>query len=146
MPLYQLLGGKSRTSVMVYGHANGSDIKHAVEVILKYRELGYQAIWAQSGVPGLDKVYGVGGGIMFYEPADAALASEQDWSTEKYLGHTPRCSTRCVRRLDPTSIFCMTCTTGLLRSKRRARERIWSRSGCSGSRMGRRQRTRRRSG
>ena len=27
MPLYQLLGGKSRTGVMVYGHANGSDIE-----------------------------------------------------------------------------------------------------------------------
>ena len=89
MPLYQLLGGKSRTGVMVYGHANGSDIGHTVDEVLRYKEMGYQAVRAQSGVPGLEKVYGVGRGAMFYEPADADLPSEHDWSTEKYLRHTP---------------------------------------------------------
>ncbi len=89
MPLYQLLGGKSRTGVMVYGHANGKDITETVEEVLRYKEMGYQAIRAQSGVPGLDKVYGVGRGAMFYEPADGSLPSEHDWSTEKYMRHTP---------------------------------------------------------
>ena len=89
MPLYQLLGGKSRTGVMVYGHANGRDITQTVEEVLRYKEMGYKAIRAQSGVPGLEKVYGVGKGTMFYEPADADLPSEHDWSTEKYLRHTP---------------------------------------------------------
>ncbi len=89
MPLYQLLGGKSRTGVMVYGHANGKDITQTVEEVLRYKEMGYKAIRAQSGVPGLEKVYGVGRGTMFYEPADADLPSEHDWSTEKYLRHTP---------------------------------------------------------
>ncbi|HNW02339.1 MAG TPA: D-galactonate dehydratase family protein [Burkholderiaceae bacterium] len=89
MPLYQLLGGKSRTGVMVYGHANGKDITQTVEEVLRYKEMGYKAIRAQSGVPGLEKVYGVGRGSMFYEPADADLPSEHDWSTEKYLRHTP---------------------------------------------------------
>src|SRR5215216_6489480 len=90
MPLYQLLGGRSRNGVMVYGHANGSDIGHTVEEVLRYKEMGYQAIRAQSGVPGLEKVYGVGKGSMFYEPADASLPSEHDWSSEKYLLHTPK--------------------------------------------------------
>src|ERR1700704_3825495 len=90
MPLYQLLGGKSRTGVMVYGHANGSDIEHTVDEVLRYRDEGYLAIRAQSGVPGLEKVYGVGRGTMFYEPADADLPSEHDWSTEKYLDHAPK--------------------------------------------------------
>jgi mannonate dehydratase len=90
MPLYQMLGGKSRTGVMVYGHANGSDISHTVEEVLRYKEMGYQAVRAQSGVPGLEKVYGVGRGSMFYEPADADLPSEHDWSTEKYLLHAPK--------------------------------------------------------
>jgi mannonate dehydratase len=90
MPLYQLLGGASRTGVLVYGHANGRDIDSTVDEVLRYRELGYRAIRAQSGVPGLQRVYGVSKDALFYEPADASLPSEHDWSTEKYLDHTPR--------------------------------------------------------
>jgi len=90
LPLYQLLGGASRTGVMVYGHANGRDIEETVDEVLRYAALGYKAIRAQSGVPGLEKVYGVGRGTLFYEPADADLPSEHDWSTPKYLAHTPK--------------------------------------------------------
>jgi mannonate dehydratase len=90
LPLYQLLGGASRTGVLVYGHANGQDIEQTVAEVLRYQEMGYRAIRAQSGVPGLEKVYGVGRGTMFYEPADASLPSEHDWDTAKYLRHTPR--------------------------------------------------------
>jgi mannonate dehydratase len=89
MPLYQLLGGASRERVMVYAHANGRDIEHTVDEVLRHRELGYDAIRAQSGVPGLDKVYGVAAGDKPYEPADADLPSEHAWSTEKYLRHVP---------------------------------------------------------
>ncbi|MFD4841155.1 D-mannonate dehydratase ManD [Achromobacter sp. NPDC058515] len=99
MPLYQLLGGKSRSGVMVYGHANGSDIEHTVDEVLRYADMGYRAIRAQSGVPGLDKVYGVGRGNLFYEPADADLPSEHDWSTEKYLRHAPRLFERIREKL-----------------------------------------------
>jgi mannonate dehydratase len=90
LPLYQLLGGKSRSGVMVYGHANGRDIDETADEVLRYRDMGYRAIRAQSGVPGLQSVYGVGRGRMSYEPADASLPSEHDWSTEKYLDHTPK--------------------------------------------------------
>jgi len=89
MPLYQLLGGKSRDSVMVYGHANGSDIEETVDEVAKYISLGYRAIRAQTGVPGLDSTYGVSADKMYYEPADADLPSENTWSTERYLDHTP---------------------------------------------------------
>src|SRR5438105_928424 len=90
LPLYEVLGGASRTGVMVYGHANGRDIEHTVDEVLRYAGMGYKAIRAQSGVPGLEKVYGVGRGTLFYEPADADLPSEHDWSSEKYLDHTPK--------------------------------------------------------
>jgi mannonate dehydratase len=90
MPLYQLLGGASREKVMVYGHANGADIAATVDEVLRYRQTGYVAIRAQSGVPGLNKVYGVGRGKMQYEPAETGLPPEHDWDTGKYLRHAPR--------------------------------------------------------
>jgi mannonate dehydratase len=99
LPLYQLLGGKCRSGVMVYGHANGSDIEHTVDEVLRYAAEGYQAIRAQSGVPGLKKVYGVGRGTTFYEPADADLPSEHDWSTDKYLRHAPKLFERIREKL-----------------------------------------------
>ena len=109
MPLYQLLGGASRSGVMVYGHANGRDIAQTVEEVQRYKEAGYKAIRAQSGVPGLEKVYGVGRGTMFYEPADADLPSEHDWSTEKYLRHTPQLfeAVRLGKDLEPFRLFWM---------------------------------------
>lgn len=90
MPLYQLLGGKSRDGVMVYGHANGADIEETTDEVAKYIELGYKAIRAQTGVPGLGSTYGVSNDKMYYEPADAELPTENLWSTEKYLDHVPK--------------------------------------------------------
>ena len=51
MPLYQLLGGKSRQGVMVYAHANGSDISETVDEVARYKDSGYKAVRAQTGVP-----------------------------------------------------------------------------------------------
>lgn len=90
LPLYQLLGGKSRSEVLVYGHANGRDIEETCDEVARYRELGYRAIRAQTGIPGMPATYGVSSDKMFYEPADAALPTEQSWSTSRYLHHVPK--------------------------------------------------------
>ncbi len=90
MPLYQLLGGRSRDGVMVYGHANGSDIPETVDAVGQYIEMGYKAIRAQSGVPGIKDAYGVGRGKLHYEPADAALPSVTGWDTRKALNYVPK--------------------------------------------------------
>ena len=89
MPLYQLLGGKSRDSIMVYGHANGRDIEETADEVATYIAHGYRAIRAQTGIPGLGSTYGVSADKMFYEPADAGLPSENTWSSERYLDHVP---------------------------------------------------------
>ncbi len=88
-PLYQLLGGRSRNGVMVYGHANGRDIEEACDEVARYRDMGYLAIRAQCGVPGLESTYGVSQDKMFYEPADADLPTENAWSSERYIDHVP---------------------------------------------------------
>ena len=91
MPVYQVLGGRSRNGVMVYGHANGRDHEEAVEAVGRYIEQGFKAIRVQSGVPGLSKVYGVGSGSKAgaYEPAQKGLPPEEPWDTALYLRHTP---------------------------------------------------------
>jgi len=90
LPLYQLLGGASRTGVMVYGHANGGTLEETVAEAKRYQAMGYKAIRLQSGVPGLASTYGVSGDKLFYEPADARLPTENVWSTHKYLPTVPR--------------------------------------------------------
>src|SRR5918992_1121380 len=43
-PVYQLLGGASRDSVMVYGHANGSTLDDTVTAVVRYIAMGYKAV------------------------------------------------------------------------------------------------------
>ncbi|MBE7218801.1 MAG: D-galactonate dehydratase family protein [Caulobacteraceae bacterium] len=100
-PLYDLLGGKSRDAVMVYGHANGRDIAETSDEVARYLEAGYQAVRAQSGVPGLDKPYGVSRDRDFYEPADSSLPTETVWDTRKYLAHAPRLFAALRERFGP---------------------------------------------
>ena len=90
LPLYQLLGGKSRDGVLVYGHANGRDVAECADEVGRYISLGYKAIRAQCGIPGLVPTYGVAKDKMYYEPADADLPTENLWSTEKYLDFAPK--------------------------------------------------------
>jgi mannonate dehydratase len=89
LPVYRLLGGASREGVMVYGHANGSDLADTVAAVGRYLEMGYKAVRAQSGIPGLASTYGVGRGGMYYEPAEPGLPPENVWSTERYLAFVP---------------------------------------------------------
>lgn len=89
MPLYQLLGGRSRDGVRVYGHANGANIDEALEAVERYRTAGYRAIRVQCGVPNLKDVYGVGGGKGIYEPAKKGLPPEERWSTPDYMRFVP---------------------------------------------------------
>ena len=90
LPLYQLLGGKSRDGVMVYGHANGATSRRPSTRSPRYMALGYKAIRAQSGVPGPRQGLRRRRGQCFYEPAEAGLPTETVWSTEKYLDHVPK--------------------------------------------------------
>jgi mannonate dehydratase len=88
-PLYQLLGGASRESVMVYGHANGSTEDDTVRAVQEYIGLGYKAVRAQCAIPGVLHAYGVGRGTLYYEPAQKGMPLESVWSTERYLDFVP---------------------------------------------------------
>jgi mannonate dehydratase len=100
LPLYQLLGGASRTGLLAYGHASGVDLPELFASIREHREEGYTAIRVQSGIPGLPSVYGVassknasvgdGDHRYDYEPARrGATPVEETWDTRAYLRHVP---------------------------------------------------------
>jgi mannonate dehydratase len=88
-PVYQLLGGASRESVMVYGHANGSTVDDTVRAVQEYIGMGYKAVRAQCAIPGVVNAYGVGRGTLHYEPAQKGMPLESVWSTERYLDFVP---------------------------------------------------------
>ena len=89
LPLYQLLGGRSREGALVYGHANGRDIAEASDAVGRFIEQGFLAVRAQCGVPGVKKAYGVSSGRA-YEPAESELPAETVWNTPRYLEVAPR--------------------------------------------------------
>lgn len=99
MPVYQLLGGASRSGLLAYGHASGVDLPQLFDSVRSHVEQGYRAIRIQTGVPGLKAIYGIasqssftGGGEARYdhEPARrGARPVEEDWDTRAYLNHLP---------------------------------------------------------
>jgi mannonate dehydratase len=101
VPVYRLLGGRSREAVMVYGHANGADLESTLTAVEKYREMGYHAIRVQCAVPGLEGTYGIGRDALFYEPATRGLPAQSTWSTERYLTFIPPVFERVRREFGP---------------------------------------------
>ena len=89
VPVYQLLGGASRESVLVYGHASGDTIDAAVSSAAAFVARGYKAVRLQTSVPGLKKTYGVSVNPAHgaaYEPAERGRAPlVTTWSSEGYL-------------------------------------------------------------
>lgn len=90
VPVYKLLGGKSRNRLMAYAHAQGHDIDSTLQAIDNKVKEGYKAVRVQSGIPGLDKVYGVSKDKT-YEPAShGERPVEEVWNTDKYLRFIPK--------------------------------------------------------
>jgi mannonate dehydratase len=87
LPVYQLLGGRSREAVLVYGHANAETVDDVLGSVADHLDRGFKAVRVQTGIPGLATTYGVGGA--FYEPASGPVPAESTWSTRKYLHHVP---------------------------------------------------------
>jgi len=99
LPLYQLLGGRSRAGCLAYGHASGRDLPELFDSVRAHQAQGFRAIRIQTGIPGFDNVYGVatsghtttGGSSRYdHEPARRAPRPvEEQWDTRAYLRHVP---------------------------------------------------------
>lgn len=94
LPLYQLLGGASRSRVAAYGHATGRDESELMDSVHARLSEGFTAVRIQCGVPGLTRSYGTvppGAPKDAYEPAlGYERPDEEDWDTAAYLRHMPR--------------------------------------------------------
>ncbi|MDP5121028.1 MAG: D-galactonate dehydratase family protein [Spirosomaceae bacterium] len=91
LPVYQLLGGKSRKGITVYGHANGETINETLDNLGKFIAQGYKAVRLQCAVPGLAGTYGTleGKKDYFELQGNRPLPPEQPWSTHKYMNFIP---------------------------------------------------------
>jgi mannonate dehydratase len=99
MPVYQLLGGASRTGLLSYGHASGKTTEELFDSVRHHQAQGYKAIRIQAAVPGLKSIYGIASNATFeanagvrydHEPAQrGAFPAEEDWDTRSYLRHIP---------------------------------------------------------
>ncbi|WP_133471768.1 D-mannonate dehydratase ManD [Paraglaciecola marina] len=87
LPVYQLLGGRSRTGVTLYAHANGENIDDTLDKAQALIDQGFKAIRLQSAVPGLKVTYGVLGDKKDYFElqGNRPLPPEEEWSTPKYF-------------------------------------------------------------
>ena len=104
LPVYQLLGGRSRDGVTVYGHANGETVPEVLDEVARFLDLGYRAVRVQVGIQGISSIYGVSPDTAHresgYVPAAATTAEGSDWSTARYLHQIPALF-EAVREADP---------------------------------------------
>jgi len=84
MPVYELIGGRSRAGVEVYGHAAGATVDETLERAEALLGLGYRNVRLQVGGPGLGN-YGAPG-----TPGGYPRSPHPDgWDVEQYLRATP---------------------------------------------------------
>jgi mannonate dehydratase len=58
MPLYQLLGGRTRMGALAYTHASGRDFVEVEDAVRRAMERGFKCVRAQVAIPGLEGTYG----------------------------------------------------------------------------------------
>ncbi|RBP49713.1 D-mannonate dehydratase ManD [Arenicella xantha] len=101
LPVYQLLGGRSRAGVNLYAHAGGSDIDDTIDKAQTLVDQGFKAVRLQSAVAGLKTTYGVVGDKKdYYElQGNRPLPPEEQWCTQKYFSMIEALFSEARRRL-----------------------------------------------
>lgn len=59
LPLYQMLGGRSRDGALVYGHANGESLAQTSDEVGRYIEMGYRAVRANGRSGPAEDLWGI---------------------------------------------------------------------------------------
>jgi mannonate dehydratase len=102
LPLYSLLGGKTREGALCYTHAGGKDAKAVEDSVREKIEKGFKVVRAQIAVPKAIGTYGVGGAKeaasatwgsgsgTATSPGEALPSEEQNWEPAEYLKVVPK--------------------------------------------------------
>ncbi len=61
LPVYSLLGGRTRMGALAYTHAGGRDFQEVEDNVRQCMERGFKVVRAQVAIPGTIGTYGVGG-------------------------------------------------------------------------------------
>ena len=94
LPIYDLLGGKSRDGAMVYAHATGADLEDLMDSVASYVADGYQAVRVQCGIPGMPTAsYAVpdqkGETQNYITDFSGIRPKVEIWDSDKYLRFMP---------------------------------------------------------
>ena len=94
MPLYQLLGGRSRDGALVYAHATGADLADLMDSVAAYVEEGYKAVRVQCGIPGMaTSAYATpekkGDTRNFITDFSGVRPKTEIWDTDRYMRFMP---------------------------------------------------------
>lgn len=93
MPVYSLLGGKTREGAMAYTHAGGSTFTEVEDSVRQAMEKGFRVVRAQVAIPGTVGTYGAGG---------AKEAAAATWSGDTEAGWGDGGSMPYVERWEPS--------------------------------------------
>ena len=93
MPVYSLLGGKTREGALCYTHAGGRDVVEVEDDVRKKIESGFRVVRCQVAIPGNVGTYGIGGAE---EAANAtwgdggSMPFVERWEPGAYLRTVPK--------------------------------------------------------
>jgi mannonate dehydratase len=102
LPLYSLLGGRTRDGALCYTHAGGTDAVAVEDSIREKIEAGFKVVRAQIAVPKAVGTYGVGGAKeaasatwgsgsgTATSPGEALPSEESNWEPREYLRIVPK--------------------------------------------------------
>jgi len=90
LPLYSLLGGKTREGALCYAHAGGKDFAQVEDNVRALMAKGFRVIRAQVAIPGNQGTYGAGHTEAMSRRVQEGLPGEEVWEPEPYLRTIPR--------------------------------------------------------
>jgi mannonate dehydratase len=87
LPLYSLLGGKTREGALCYTHATGETFEQTTDRAGEFIDRGFKVVRCQTAIPGTKGTYDTGADS---GPAGKSLPFEESWEPTPYLRTIPR--------------------------------------------------------